>query len=314
MSSNIAACLVPVTILVLFYLVLFPNNFTHLQSALAPCDGGTKNGIVVDVDTPPADDGVDFRMFFGIVTRADFYERRSLLRMAYALQPRPRRAVIDVRFVICSLEKEEDAVLVSLEIITHNDVLVLNCTENMNDGKTYEYFSSLPRLFPGAEAYDYAGKIDDDTYYRLDALADTLRTKARRDMWHGFLNPCHIDPEWQYMSGMGYIVSWDVAEWVAATPELRDDHEGMEDEAFGRWMRKGGKGRNKYGEEPRMYDYLDAGMRDGVNCFRHELVADTVAVHKLKDRHKWARTLRFFNATQGLKPSKMYHVDLTPKI
>uniref|UniRef100_A0A0D9VLX2 Hexosyltransferase n=1 Tax=Leersia perrieri TaxID=77586 RepID=A0A0D9VLX2_9ORYZ len=307
MAANVvAACLVPVTVLAFFYLVLFPNDFTQLQSALS-------NKLATEASpnsTEPkaaAAAAVDFRVFFGIITRADSYERRALLRMAYALQPRPRRAVIDVRFVMCRLDKEEDAVLVSLEIITHNDVLVLNCTENMNDGKTYDYFSTLPRLFRGAEAYDYAGKIDDDTYYRLDALADTLRPKARRDMWHGFLNPCHIDPKWQYMSGMGYIVSWDVAEWVAATPELRElGKGGHEDEGFGLWLRKGGKGKNKYGEEPRMYDYLDREMYEDVNCFRHELVTDTVAVHKLKDRLKWARTLRFFNATNGLKPSKMY--------
>uniref|UniRef100_J3MUV4 Hexosyltransferase n=1 Tax=Oryza brachyantha TaxID=4533 RepID=J3MUV4_ORYBR len=126
--------------------------------------------------------------FFGIFTCAHLYERRALLRMAYALQPRPRRAAIDVRFVMCRLDKEEDAVLVALEIITHNDILVLNCTENMNDGKTYEYFSSLPRLF-AAGSYDYAGKIDDDTYYRLEALGDTLRRKARRDMGARGLEP-----------------------------------------------------------------------------------------------------------------------------
>ncbi|XP_006649108.2 beta-1,3-galactosyltransferase 6-like [Oryza brachyantha] len=315
MAASIGAWLVPVVVLAIFYLVLFPNDLSQLQSALAPCSDGSPVATAASelTKTAAAAEDVDFRVFFGVVTRADFYERRALLRMAYALQPRPRRAVIDVRFVMCRLDKEEDAVLVALEIITHGDILVLNCTENMNDGKTYEYFSSLPRLFAG-EPYDYAGKIDDDTYYRLEALADTLRGKARRDMWHGFLNPCHVSPERQYMSGMGYIVSWDVAEWIAASPELREDHEGHEDKAFGRWLRRGGRGKNVYGEEPRMYDYLDREMYADVNCFRHELVPDTVAVHKLKDRLKWARTLRFFNATDALKPSKMYHVDLTPKI
>ena len=313
MAANFSACLVPVAVLALFYLVIFPNDLSQLKSALAPCDAASKSVAAAAA----ADDDVDFRMFFGILTRPDFYARRALLRMAYALQPPPRRAAIDVRFVMCSLDKEEDAVLVALEIITHGDILVLNCTENMNDGKTYDYFSALPRLFPaGAEPrYDFAGKIDDDTYYRLGALADTLRRKPRRDMYHGFLNPCHIDPAWQYMSGMGYIVSWDVAEWIAASPELRGREIGYEDDVFGRWLRGAGKGKNRFGEEPRMYDYLDREMYGAdVNCFRHELIADTVAVHKLKDRLKWARTLRFFNATDGLKPSKMYHVDLTPRI
>ncbi|BAS81263.1 Os02g0785200 [Oryza sativa Japonica Group] len=252
---------------------------------------------------------VDLRVLLGVVTRAEMYERRALLRLAYALQPAPARAVVDVRFFVCSLAREEDAVLVSLEIIAHGDVVVLNCTENMDDGKTHSYFSSLPALFADAP-YDYVGKIDDDSYYRLASLADTLRDKPRRDLYHGFPAPCHADPRSQFMSGMGYIVSWDVAAWVAATEALRGDVKGPEDEVFGRWLRRGGKGSNRYGEETRMYDYLDGGMREGVNCFRHALVADTVVVHKLKDRLKWARTLKFFNATQGLKPSKLYHVDL----
>ncbi|KAF0931148.1 hypothetical protein E2562_002505 [Oryza meyeriana var. granulata] len=289
----------PFLLIAFIYSLFFPSDFSILPS-LARCNNipaTTAN------TTEPA---VDFRVLLGVVTRAELYERRALLRLAYSLQPAPARAVIDVRFFVCSLTTEEDAVLVSLEIIAHGDIVVLNCTENMDDGKTYSYFSAVPGLFADAP-YDYVGKIDDDSYYRLAALADTLRDKPRRDMYYGLLAPCHADPKTQFMSGMGYIVSWDVAAWVAATEALSSDVKGPEDEVFGRWLRSGGKGTNRYGEEKRMYDYLDGGMREGVNCFRHALVADTVVVHKLKDRLKWARTLKFFNATQGLKPSKLYH-------
>ncbi|KAL6912004.1 hypothetical protein ACP4OV_000809 [Aristida adscensionis] len=261
-----------------------------------------------DTAKPP----VDVRVFLGVLTRPEYYERRALLRLAYSLQPPPRNAAIDVRFVFCNLDKEEDRVLVALEVVAHGDILVVNRTENMDDGKTYAYFSAVPRLFAG-EPYDYVGKTDDDTYYRLAALADTLRGKARRDMYHGYLSPCHWPPEKQYMSGMGYVVSWDIAEWISATPELWNasrDRGAPEDSLFGEWLRKGGRYKNVYNEEPRMYDYWDREMGVDVCCFRHELMEDTVAVHKLKDRLKWARTLRFFNATQGLKPSKIYPVDL----
>ncbi|KAL6633413.1 hypothetical protein ACP70R_026084 [Stipagrostis hirtigluma subsp. patula] len=312
-SSPIRLLLIPALLLaVITFLIAFPDDL-HLQGLLgsSSCSNGTAAPssasaqlAVAYTATPP----VDLRLFFGVITRPDFYERRALLRLAYSLQPRPERAVIDVRFVLCNLDKEEDRVLVALESVAHGDIVVVNCTENMNDGKTYAYFSAIPRLFAD-EPYDYVGKIDDDTYYRLATLADTLRGKARRGMYHGFLHPCHCPLEMQYMAGMGYIVSWDIAEWISATEELRDDHHEWEDMDFGGWLRKGGKYENVYGEEPRMYDYMDS---ENVTCFRHELRADpdTVAVHRLKDRLKWARTLRFFNATQGLKPSKMSPVDL----
>ncbi|TVU28873.1 hypothetical protein EJB05_20409, partial [Eragrostis curvula] len=299
---------IPLVILSFFlvaviYLVAFPNDF-KLQEVFAP---SCSNGDTASTSGQLAKQPVDLRLFLGVITRPDFYERRAHLRLAYSLQPRPVRAVIDVRFVFCNLDKEEDRVLVAMEIIAYGDIVVLNCTENMDGGKTYDYFATIPRMFAD-EPYDYVGKTDDDTYYRLATLADTLRDKPRENMYHGFLNPCHQNLAWQYMSGMGYIVSWDIAAWISATDELRNDG-GWEDKVFAGWVRKAGKFKNVYGEEPRMYDYWDREMAVEVNCFRHEHMADTVAVHKLKDRLKWARTLNFFNATHGLKPSKMYDVD-----
>ncbi|XP_062220939.1 beta-1,3-galactosyltransferase pvg3-like [Phragmites australis] len=309
-SPSIPLFLLPVLLVAVIYLVVFPNDF-KIQEVMfgSSCSNSGTLASAKLAGGYTAEPPVGLRVLLGVLTRPDTYERRALLRLAYSLQPPPVGAVVDVRFVFCNLDKEEDRVLVALEIIAYGDIVVLNCTENMDGGKTYEYFSTIPRLF-AEEPYDYVGKTDDDTYYRLAALADTLRTKARRDMYHGYLSPCHWMPEKQYMSGMGYIVSWDIAEWISATEELRNDHDGPEDRVFGGWLRKGGRYKNVYNEEPRMYDYWDREMPDEVICFRHELMADTVAVHKLKDRLRWARTLKFFNATQGLKPSKMYHVDL----
>ncbi|CAL4967343.1 unnamed protein product [Urochloa decumbens] len=308
-SRPISLVLLTVILLAVIYLVAFPDGGFKLFGSSPSCATGS----TASSSATQLAGAVDVRVLIGIVTVPGAYERRSLLRLAYSLQPRPVRAVVDVRFVLCTVDKEEDRILVSLEIIAHGDILVLDCAENMNDGKTYAYFSAVPRLF-AESPYDYVGKTDDDTYYRVASLADSLRGKARRDAYHGYLTPCHWRPEKQYMSGMGYVVSWDVAEWIAATPALRDDHDDWEDVNFGGWLRKGGRYKNVYNEEPRMYDYWDREMDNDVNCFRHEHTPDTVAVHKLKDRLKWARTLHYFNATQGLRPSKMYNVDLQNNI
>ncbi|KAJ1281350.1 hypothetical protein BS78_04G299400 [Paspalum vaginatum] len=308
--SRISPFLLPSILVaaVICLLVAFPNNDLKLQEVFG---GSSSSACASNAGPTPSDDtAVDLRVLIGVVTVPGAYERRALLRLAYSLQPRPVRAVVDVRFVFCDVAKEEDRILVALEVIAHGDILVLNCTENMNDGKTYDYFAAVPRLF-GAAPYDYVGKTDDDTYYRLAALAESLRGKARRDAYHGMVIPCHGPPETQYMAGFGYIVSWDVAQWISDTPELRDDRVEVEDVDFGRWLRKGGRYKNVYAEQPRMYDYLDREMQGAdATCNRHEHTADAVGVHKLKDRLKWARTLHFFNATQGLKPSKMYHLDL----
>ncbi|TVU28875.1 hypothetical protein EJB05_20411, partial [Eragrostis curvula] len=230
MATNSCVVILSFLLLAFIYLVVFPNDF-KLQAEFSSSPS-CSNGATASASGQP----VDLRVFLGVLTLPGMYERRAHLRLAYSLQARPVRAVIDVRFVFCNLDKEEDRVLVAMEIIAHGDIVVLNCTENLDDGKTYEYFSTIPRMFAD-EPYDY---------------------------------------------------------------ELRYDR-GYEDMVFGRWVRKAGKFKNVYGEEPRMYDYWDreTGVGEGITCFRHEIIADTVAVHKVKNNLKWARLLNFFNATRA---------------
>ncbi|KAF8730174.1 hypothetical protein HU200_017146 [Digitaria exilis] len=319
-SRPLCLALLSVILVTVIYLVVFPDDGSKLTDVFGPGSSSSwdSNGAGVSAKNQlpqAADEPVDLRMLMGIMTIPSAYERRALLRLAYSLQPRPVRAVVDVCFVLCTIDKEEDRILVSLEIIAHGDILVVNCTENMNDGKTYAYFSAVPRLFAAAPPYDYVGKTDDDTYYRVAALADSLRGKSRRDAYHGFSTPCHTDPERQYMSGMGYTSCrgtwWSGSRRRRSSPTTTTS--GRTRTSAGGYAR-GGKKMNVYNEEPKMYDYWDREMDTGMNCFRHEHRADTVAVHKLKDRLKWARTLHFFNATQGLRPSELYHVDLENNI
>ncbi|GJN04181.1 hypothetical protein PR202_ga21705 [Eleusine coracana subsp. coracana] len=169
-------------------------------------------------------------------------ERRDIVRMAYALQPQPPAGVarVDVRFVFCNVTDPVDAALLALEIQHHADVLVLNCTENMNDGKTYAYLSSVPRIF-ASSPYDYVMKTDDDTYLRVAPLAEELRGKPRDDVYLGYGYPM------PFMHGMGYVVSWDVASWVATAGEIleRNDTMGPEDLMVGKWLKP-----RRQGEEP----------------------------------------------------------------
>jgi hypothetical protein len=88
--------------------------------------------------------------------------------------------VVDVRFVFCAVDREEeDRVLVSLEIIAH------------------------VRRHPGAQLHGEHERRQDVrlvAYYRVASLADSLRGAARRDAYHGYLTPCchYWKPEEQY--------------------------------------------------------------------------------------------------------------------
>ncbi|CAN6217753.1 unnamed protein product [Urochloa humidicola] len=245
----------------------------------------------------------EFSLLVGILTMPSRRERRDIVRMAYALQPPATHfaARVDVRFVFCNVTDPVDAALLALEIKRHGDVVVLDCAENMNDGKTYAYLSSVPRLF-ASTPYDYVMKTDDDTYLRVAELAGELRGKPREDVYLGYGYAMGGQPM-PFMHGMGYVVSWDVASWLggagAAEIMARNDTHGPEDLMVGKWLNLAGKGRNRYDLKPRMYD-----LNWDMDNFR----PDTVAVHMLKDNRRWAATFRYFNVTAGIEPSGLYHL------
>ncbi|KAH7848846.1 hypothetical protein Vadar_009042 [Vaccinium darrowii] len=244
-----------------------------------------------------------FSLLIGILTRADTYAHRNFLRLLYGIQSSPL-AEIDVKFVFCNLTKPEQRVLISLEIMRFNDIIILNCYENMNYGKTYTYFSSLPRILP--RRYDYVMKADDDVYLRLVPLAVSLNLLTRVDLYYGFVIPCgSMNPFVSYMSGMGFLLSWDLVEWISESDIPKNDTFGPEDKLVGKWLDVGRKAKNRFSNKPGMYDYPGTNGR----C-SHDLIPDTVAVHRLKRWDQWVHVLKFFNVTKELKPSKLYSVEL----
>ncbi|WVZ09474.1 hypothetical protein V8G54_014004 [Vigna mungo] len=251
----------------------------------------------------------DLRVLISVLTLPDQYLRRHFLRLVYGTQTW-EGAKVDVKFVFCNLTKEDQKVMVAMEIMLHNDIIILNCTENMNRGKTSTFFRSLPEMFNDTSGvgpyppYHYVMKADDDTYVRINSLVRSLRPLPREDLYYGFVIPCgSMDPFKHYMSGMGFVVSWDIVEWIYGSDIPKKHVEGPEDKVFGDWMRWAGRGKNRYNAKWSMYNYPDP-----PSVCSHELWNDTIAVHLLKNQEKWIRTLSFFNHTHSLKPSKLYHI------
>ncbi|TVU09658.1 hypothetical protein EJB05_43145, partial [Eragrostis curvula] len=291
-------------------LLLIVFALPSLRSSRIGSDGGLGAlcarrfiaGDVVAAASPPPvaePEQPELSLLIGVLTMPKLRERRDIVRLAYALQPPAPRARVDVRFVFCNVTDPVDAALLAVEIQRHGDVLVLDCAENMNDGKTYAYLSSVPRLF-AADPYDYVMKTDDDTYLRVAALVDELRDKPRGDVYLGYGYPMGGQPM-PFMHGMGYVVSWDVASWISTAGEIleRNDTMGPEDLMVGKWINLAGKGRNRYDLKPRMYD---------LNWYMDNFRPDTIAVHTLKTNRRWAATFRYFNVTAGLTPSNLYHL------
>ncbi|VVA28069.1 PREDICTED: beta-1 3-galactosyltransferase [Prunus dulcis] len=220
----------------------------------------------------------------------------------------PVGAKVDVKFVMCNLTKEEQEVLVALEIMRYDDIIILDCEENMNKGKTYTYFSSLAEMFNNTNGvyppYHYVMKADDDAYFRLQNLVDSLKPLPREDLYYGYVIPCSsMEPFGHYMSGMGYLISWDIVEWIRESHIPKSHLEGPEDKTFGDWIKNGHRAKNRFNAKWSMYNFPEPPTK----C-THELWPHTIAVHLLKNQEKWIRTLKYFNVTDNLKPSKLYHI------
>ncbi|KAL6959694.1 galactosylxylosylprotein 3-beta-galactosyltransferase [Sarracenia purpurea var. burkii] len=231
-----------------------------------------------------------FKLLIGILTRPDKYDHRHFLRLIYGVQSSPDVGDIDVKFVFCNLTKPEQRVLVALEIMRFDDVIILDCSENMNGGKTY--------------TYDYIMKVDDDVFLRLAPLALSLEVLPRLDLYYGFVIPCaSTNPFVGYMSGMGFALSWDLVEWISGSEIPKNETYGPEDKLVGKWLNMGKKAKNRFSNKPAMYDYPGTNGR----C-SHDLIPETVAVHRLKRWDQWLHVLNFFNVTKQLRHSKLYSV------
>ncbi|CAI0419098.1 unnamed protein product [Linum tenue] len=148
-------------------------------------------------------------------------------------------------------------------------------------------------------------KADDDVYLRLKPLAMSLDSLPRHDLYYGFVIPCSsMNPFVEYMSGMGYLLSWDLVEWIASSRIPANDTVGPEDKLVGKWLNIGGKAKNRVSNKTAMYDYPGTNGR----C-SHELIPETIAVHRLKSWDQWFHVLEFFNVTAELELSNLYHLE-----
>lgn len=137
-------------------------------------------------------------VFLGIFCRSEDVMARTVIRETM-LQIVPEG--ITVKFVIChSFADELD--LLWTELRAHDDIYLLDCEENMNGGKTFQYFATVRETFPH---HLYYAKSDTDSYLLLPALVSAL-SQAPDDRFYG--GRCNGEEQGvMYMSGSFYVLS-----------------------------------------------------------------------------------------------------------
>lgn len=200
-------------------------------------------------------------LLVGVLTTADKFERRQVIRSTYASMTMPRSANgvplghIQVKFVL-GRPRKELAERVALEMEMYNDIVILNMKETQWSRKTYEFLrwasenATVPVLVPrrtptvhgvaGAEGVeyeprwklaDYVLKADDDAFIVLDELERRLRVLPRERLHWGY----RINDD--FMSGETYALSQDLVQFIAHAPEIARWPSLKEDVQVARWLR-----------------------------------------------------------------------------
>jgi len=115
----------------------------------------------------------EFRILVGVMSPFHKAARRYLMRSAYSQFPKD--LPVDVWFIMgdvdhwnpVNAERVLDASRIARdwENNTHHDIMQVDCKENMEEGKTYEYLKKVGREF--SDRYTHVMKTDDDSFVNL---------------------------------------------------------------------------------------------------------------------------------------------------
>ncbi|KAI9190825.1 uncharacterized protein BJ171DRAFT_481609 [Polychytrium aggregatum] len=174
--------------------------------------------------------------FIGIFTDAKSYARRALIRMGYLhIYPKPW-VNLELYFVIC--EKPTSPMmskLLKLEQFTHRDLLLLDCTENMDEGKTHTYFSYMGSG-KGPQGFNYATvmKLDTDAIIHLPRYIERIEGLPKKSIYYGL--PQIGFEDYVYMGGYAYTLSMDLCIWIAQSEFAANNTIGFEDRKLATWL------------------------------------------------------------------------------
>ncbi|RAK81615.1 uncharacterized protein BO72DRAFT_421189 [Aspergillus fijiensis CBS 313.89] len=225
--------------------------------------------------------------FIGVWSSAKDFNRRALIRLTY-LRNKPHD--LDVYFVLGRPETDQEQTLVALEMAAYHDILLLNMTENLTEGKTFEFFRTVGVTFKPGD-YAFVTKMDSDVWCELPQFTTQLQRLLYQKKSMGTYFGRAIGG--YFMAGMGYTLSWDLVRWIA-TDAYPDSHrDGFEDQLVADWLHHSGLLVHFVSEEAGIYDTPDyAGHGDG--GWAQNYTDPTLIVHQLKSDEWFLRTAKYF--------------------
>ena len=180
-------------------------------------------------------------VLYGVFSTVQRYESRMILRSKIHCNLNSENH--STVFVIGRPEQIDDYKQLMSESFIYHDIFVLNCIENMNDGKSFQFFKQAVSELP---CFRFYAKIDDDTAFKATGITRFLSQISTQNVYLGkqILNEdgyglAKIIKTWQfkkkmdwlksfkyYHAGLLYILDKDVInKWVKLKPTLYGDED-----------------------------------------------------------------------------------------
>ncbi len=219
----------------------------------------------------------DKLLFVGIFCRQEDWVPRTLIRQTTISLVPPG---VVVKFVVCRQKTVGLDPFLWAEMQQHQDLYLLDCVENMNEGKSFQYFTSVRQDFP---EFAYYAKTDTDTYVLFHSVALALDARPRC-LFYGGLSNDPINHLPNFISGSFYTLSHDLLLMLEGCGKACESNNGFEDVIMAEhlWTLVGGD--IQYGDFGSNHSlYYDRQARDTPIMPRH------VLLHPMKAPDEWWR-------------------------
>ncbi|ORY49812.1 hypothetical protein BCR33DRAFT_713422 [Rhizoclosmatium globosum] len=142
-------------------------------------------------------------------------------------------------FVFGNAKSWENEYQLSLERLAFpEDTVITERPENMESGKNYDWLQHPSRRGEYCLRYQFIGKTDDDTVIHVGRLSQKLKALDPKQSHYYGRNPPK-DHDVKYMTGLLYILSAELVEWINFSPIPPKNLEGYEDILVGTWLKEG---------------------------------------------------------------------------
>ncbi|KAJ3242334.1 hypothetical protein HDU81_005087 [Chytriomyces hyalinus] len=232
--------------------------------------------------------------------------RRNYLRQIYSTlnSKLPHDQQIDFVFVFGrGLNPESQTQLRLEQTIFPQDTIITQRKEGRDDGMIFDWFQAARKLAfsphptrvgEWCQKYRYFGKSDDDALVHVERLSRLLASfpqgQANFVGRHALKDHLHMT----HMTGMLYLVTADILEWMFHSPIPKENLKGMEDVQVGKWLVLGAIEASWIDVGTKFHNLPEA------QYFQKPVTNETAVVHWCKSETQFFKCVNQLNLTSHL--------------